>query len=77
MELQGAISVNPIDESGVQIREQINWACGDCIGQGAFGKVMLGLNIVTGELMAVKQVWLSLWIDTFAVAAELLHNTYL
>jgi hypothetical protein len=36
--------------------QPISWACGDCIGQGAFGKVVLGLNVATGELMAVKQV---------------------
>ncbi|KAJ3040330.1 hypothetical protein HK097_002584, partial [Rhizophlyctis rosea] len=29
---------------------------GPLIGQGAFGKVFLGLNIATGEFMAVKQV---------------------
>lgn len=54
--LQGAITVEPLDRELSQEREEINWACGDCIGQGAFGKVMLGLNVITGTLMAVKQV---------------------
>ena len=55
-ELQGAKTVKPLDQPFSQEREEINWACGDCIGQGAFGKVVLGLNVVTGTLMAVKQV---------------------
>lgn len=54
-ELQGAESVQPLHDRISQEREEINWACGDCIGQGAFGKVVLGLNVVNGELMAVKQ----------------------
>ncbi|TPX61078.1 hypothetical protein PhCBS80983_g01320 [Powellomyces hirtus] len=32
------------------------WELGKLIGQGAFGKVFIGLNFDTGELMAVKQV---------------------
>lgn len=48
--------MKPLDQPFSQEREEINWACGDCIGQGAFGKVVLGLNVVTGTLMAVKQV---------------------
>ncbi|KAI8585525.1 kinase-like domain-containing protein, partial [Geranomyces variabilis] len=32
------------------------WELGKMIGQGAFGKVFIGLNFDTGELMAVKQV---------------------
>lgn len=48
--------MKPLDRPFSQEREEINWACGDCIGQGAFGKVVLGLNVVTGTLMAVKQV---------------------
>lgn len=52
VELKTAQSLKPDERE----RELINWAAGDCIGQGAFGKVVLGLNVVTGELMAVKQV---------------------
>lgn len=58
VELQGAESVQPLNDPVSQERDQINWACGDVIGQGAFGKVVLGLNVVNGELMAVKQVTL-------------------
>ncbi|KAJ3226664.1 hypothetical protein HK099_004408 [Clydaea vesicula] len=32
------------------------WEQGKMIGQGAFGKVFLGINLDTGELLAVKQV---------------------
>lgn len=32
------------------------WFKGDCIGAGAFGKVFLGLNLETWDLMAVKQI---------------------
>lgn len=34
----------------------IKWKRGEVIGQGAFGIVYLGLNIESGELMAVKQM---------------------
>ena len=36
--------------------EKINWQIGEMIGAGAFGRVYLGLNNDTGQLMAVKQV---------------------
>lgn len=32
------------------------WLCGDVIGEGAFGTVHMGLNLDTGELMAVKSI---------------------
>ena len=37
----------------------VHWTRGELIGQGAFGKVYMGLNNETGQLMAVKQVALS------------------
>ena len=33
----------------------VNWTRGELIGAGAFGRVYLGLNNETGQLMAVKQ----------------------
>lgn len=32
---------------------------GDCIGKGAFGSVYSGLNIETGEVVAIKQIRLA------------------
>ena len=32
------------------------WQRGEMLGQGAYGKVYLGLNLESGELMAVKQL---------------------
>jgi len=37
-------------------RTHIRWQRGEVIGQGAFGKVFLGMNLDTGELMAVKHI---------------------
>lgn len=34
----------------------VNWTRGELLGAGAFGRVYLGLNNDTGQLMAVKQV---------------------
>lgn len=34
----------------------IRWQRGEVLGQGAFGKVYMGMNLDTGELMAVKHV---------------------
>ena len=35
---------------------KIDWKKGELIGKGSFGKVYMGMNIGTGELIAVKQV---------------------
>jgi hypothetical protein len=36
----------------------INWMRGELVGQGAFGSVFVAMDNDTGELIAVKQVWL-------------------
>eukprot|EP00741_Cyanophora_paradoxa_P001846 tig00000507_g1789.t1 len=36
--------------------QPIRWQRGEMLGAGAFGKVFLGLNVDTGELIAIKQV---------------------
>lgn len=41
---------------GNENNNNIRWKRGEMLGQGAFGVVYLGLNIETGELMAVKQM---------------------
>ncbi|CAD8166494.1 unnamed protein product [Paramecium pentaurelia] len=38
--------------------KQISWTEGEMIGQGAFGRVILGMNRVSGQIMAVKQVFI-------------------
>uniref|UniRef100_A0A5B7A3B2 mitogen-activated protein kinase kinase kinase n=1 Tax=Davidia involucrata TaxID=16924 RepID=A0A5B7A3B2_DAVIN len=35
---------------------QIRWRKGELIGCGAFGRVYMGMNLDSGELLAVKQV---------------------
>jgi mitogen-activated protein kinase kinase kinase len=40
-------------------RHPVSWQLGGLIGEGAFGKVYLGMNLDTGELMAIKQVALN------------------
>ncbi|KAJ3085786.1 hypothetical protein HK102_013831, partial [Quaeritorhiza haematococci] len=47
-------SSKTLDES--EHRTSMLWYQGDVIGQGAYGKVYLGLNLMTWDLMAVKQV---------------------
>lgn len=42
----------------------IRWRKGELIGCGAFGRVYMGMNLDSGELLAVKQVLLN---DLFAV----------
>lgn len=36
----------------------IRWRKGELIGSGAFGQVYMGMNLDSGELLAVKQVFL-------------------
>lgn len=38
------------------ILETMTWVKGDLIGRGTYGRVYLGLNATTGDMMAVKQV---------------------
>jgi hypothetical protein len=40
----------------------VHWTRGELIGAGAFGRVYMGLNNETGQLMAVKQVCTALTI---------------
>ena len=49
------------------------WLCGDVIGEGAFGTVHMGLNLETGELMAVKSITLDQG-DLTSGDAKSFHN---
>ncbi|KAF2758196.1 Pkinase-domain-containing protein [Pseudovirgaria hyperparasitica] len=47
----------PQDQIPVPQRQQtFKWVKGQLIGKGTFGRVYLGMNLTTGELLAVKQV---------------------
>ena len=52
----GGPMISPSRRNSITRTERINWVMGEMIGSGAVGQVYLGLNIDTGELMAVKQV---------------------
>ena len=45
-----------VDGQHVSSSEPVHWRRGELIGAGAFGRVYMGLNNETGQLMAVKQV---------------------
>ncbi|KAJ3176290.1 hypothetical protein HDU87_005332 [Geranomyces variabilis] len=38
---------------------EVEWVCGPLIGKGSYGKVYYGVNVKTGEILAVKQVELA------------------
>lgn len=44
------------DRGGGEENPPIRWRKGELIGAGAFGQVYLGMNLDSGELLAVKQV---------------------
>ncbi|XP_024005530.1 mitogen-activated protein kinase kinase kinase 2 isoform X1 [Eutrema salsugineum] len=46
----------PPPNTTVQIKPPIRWRKGQLIGRGAFGTVYMGMNLDSGELLAVKQV---------------------
>ncbi|CAD8174569.1 unnamed protein product [Paramecium pentaurelia] len=53
--------VIPPKESNIQKQDQekqITWTEGEMLGQGAFGRVVLGMNRISGQIMAVKQVFI-------------------
>ena len=45
-----------VDGQGEPGGGPVHWTRGELIGAGAFGRVYMGLNNETGQLMAVKQV---------------------
>ena len=48
----------------------IRWRKGELIGCGAFGRVYMGMNLGSGELLAVKQVC-CLWSSVSLLVGEL------
>ncbi|KAK0842387.1 mitogen-activated protein kinase kinase kinase [Friedmanniomyces endolithicus] len=56
---QDTIPENNVQHTNKQIPERqptFKWMRGQLIGKGTFGRVYLGMNTTTGELLAVKQV---------------------
>ena len=51
-------SLEPIPQDTIPFQRQptFKWMRGQLIGKGTFGRVYLGMNLNTGELIAVKQV---------------------
>ena len=47
------------DRSSIIQDSKIKWTKGQLIGKGSFGKVYMGLNAQTGQLLAIKQVQLN------------------
>lgn len=53
----------PIVKAKRDDESSIRWRKGELIGSGAFGQVYMGMNLDSGELLAVKQVgFLIYWI---------------
>lgn len=57
-------SAHDIAETNDNVSEEVagsplKWIKGDVIGEGTFGKVFKGLNEKTGELLAIKQLYLA------------------
>ena len=56
----GLIRSFTVDEgSDISTERRVKWKLGDKIGEGTYGNVYQGLNIVTGELLAIKRIRLN------------------
>eukprot|EP00163_Fabomonas_tropica_P004081 TRINITY_DN1361_c1_g1_i1.p1 TRINITY_DN1361_c1_g1~~TRINITY_DN1361_c1_g1_i1.p1 ORF type:complete len:844 (-),score=166.08 TRINITY_DN1361_c1_g1_i1:35-2566(-) len=65
LDLAGTIGLSPTSANNHQDvdktfdeeeDERVEWQRGELLGQGSFGKVYLGLELGTGQMLAVKQV---------------------
>ena len=56
-----------VDGQQVPGSEPVHWTKGELIGAGAFGRVYIGLNNNTGQLMAVKQASSSAAFQSFTL----------
>eukprot|EP01064_Diplonema_japonicum_P035719 TRINITY_DN7829_c0_g1_i2.p1 TRINITY_DN7829_c0_g1~~TRINITY_DN7829_c0_g1_i2.p1 ORF type:complete len:558 (+),score=55.54 TRINITY_DN7829_c0_g1_i2:49-1722(+) len=51
--------------------QNISWQKGSVIGKGGFGEVFMGINCQTGELLAVKTMYLSKGTDPTSIREEI------
>lgn len=56
--MAATFSAAPMEE---EAPPRIRWRKGEMIGCGAFGHVFMGMNLDSGELLAVKQVRMLIW----------------
>ncbi|SCV03386.1 LAMI_0H07734g1_1 [Lachancea mirantina] len=66
---KGTVAINKTKNSNGDYKE-FAWIKGEMIGKGSFGSVYLGLNVTTGEMIAVKQVE----VPRFSAQDEQAHN---
>jgi mitogen-activated protein kinase kinase kinase len=52
----GMVQANTGQGGAIRVGSNLRWQKGALIGAGSFGRVYLGLNLMTGGFMAVKQV---------------------
>lgn len=71
-------SPKAVKDEGDAAPRPIRWRKGEMIGCGAFGQVYMGMNLDSGELLAVKQVFTCVllffrfWSSNFVYLSELL-----
>ncbi|KAJ9624184.1 mitogen-activated protein kinase kinase kinase [Taxawa tesnikishii (nom. ined.)] len=53
---QDSLPTSSVQHQHPQRQQTFKWMKGQLIGKGTFGRVYLGMNTTTGELLAVKQV---------------------
>ncbi|RLV89667.1 Serine/threonine-protein kinase BCK1/SLK1/SSP31 [Spathaspora sp. JA1] len=55
-EIDSGYKINKVSKQQNGNFQEFAWIKGELIGRGSFGDVYLGLNVTTGEMLAVKQV---------------------
>ena len=59
------VSVRALPPVAKDNTPSIRWGKGELIGCGAFGRVYMGMNLDSGELIAVKQVFFFYFLSFF------------
>ena len=71
---QAAAAAKLLRDGDSRASTDIDWARGELLGEGAYGKVYQGLNTQTGQLMAVKEIAVSNVEGRGGMAAERLKS---